>query len=147
MDFLEGTVDTVGVVLIGLAKQTSWLETGHEQDTVASGNSTFLYAVWVVKVRHPFATLSAERVDQLVADFEADLKQMSISPAEAGSRRGKLGFARSSLFGRYGSAVRALLACRQYAQSSTEWMSPALSSALRWFQRHNVATSDVKCHL
>ena len=76
-----------------------------------------------------------------MADIDGDLMADYLSPARAGSRRGSLGWARSFLFGRYGSAILVPLRRRQYEAARTGWLSPSIIAALHRFRRallHNL---------
>ena len=58
-----------------------------------------------------------------------------MTSSQAASLRGRLSWARSFLFGRYGSAALVPLRIRQYDEVGTTKMSNAMESALVWFRQ------------
>ena len=80
------------------------------------------------------ATLPPQKVSAILDEILDILKRNTLTPAHASKLRGKLGFAQSLLFGRFGRAMLKPLAERQY--STTRKRAPLttnLRAALEWW--------------
>ena len=82
----------------------------------------------------PHATLPEDRVQALVRDLDDVLATRKLSSSSAASLRGRLGWARSFLFGRYGAAALAPLRARQYDPRGQVKLTTSLEAALCWFR-------------
>ena len=82
----------------------------------------------------PHAELPPSRRQELIALCEFHLATGHISPAQAASLRGKLGFARSLFWGRYGAAALRPLKVRQEARCRAD-LPDTLRACLLWWTR------------
>ena len=106
-----------------------------QKTPLPSGAVRLLGAIIHLNVPRPFASLPSDKVENLITDIDVVLLKRSMTNAEAASYRGRLGWARSFLFGRYGSAALVPLRCRQYSDKADVRLSPAIEEALLWFRR------------
>ena len=93
-----------------------------------------LGALLCLQIPRPFASLPADKVSSLISDIDGVLAKRFLSGASAASLRGRLGWARTCLFGRYGSAALAPLRDRQYFDQGVG-ITPAIEAALQFFRR------------
>ena len=79
------------------------------------------------------ATLPKRKAKDLMRSLRTTLQRGTLSPAAAAKLRGRLGWAQSLLFGRFGRAMLAPFTNRQYAKGSGRLpLSAELSEALPW---------------
>ena len=121
---------------VWLHKQVGW-RLDPEKSPLPAGVWKLLGAELSVDVPRPVARLPDQKATALICDIDYYLQCCRLPAAEAGSLRGRLGWARSFLFGRYGSAALVPLRRRQFDGSGRTGMPASLSAALRWF-RHAV---------
>ena len=83
--------------------------------------------------RHVSASLTEKRKTDYVALLKNILRRNSLSPEAAAKIRGKLGFAQSLMFGKYGRAILHEFSARQYSsmKGPTFPLSPALVETIQ----------------
>ena len=81
------------------------------------------------------ASLAEKRKTDYTALLKNILRRNSLSPAAAAKIRGKLGFAQSLMFGKYGRALLHEFSARRYSsmRGPTFPLSPALAEAIQWW--------------
>ena len=80
------------------------------------------------------ATLPRKKRNELIHDLRQILMKGALSPAAAGKIRGRLGWAQSLLFGRFGRAHPAPFTARQYSKSNGRVpISTELREVLTWW--------------
>jgi len=87
-----------------------------------------------VGVPRPFASLPEDKVAALLEDIDVYL-QTGVSSNDAASLRGRAGWSRSFLWGRYGSAILVPLRKLQYKHLSGRIRLPSIESSLRCLRR------------
>ena len=70
---------------------------------------------------------------EICADLAKALQRRTLTPAEAGKLRGRLGFAQSFMFGKFGRALLAPFTCRQYMLGNATALDVDLSDVLPWW--------------
>ena len=79
------------------------------------------------------AVLATRRV--ALADELVRAEQHGLLPGQAGKLRGKLGFAQTQLFGRFGRVSLAALAERLCARGAPRALCPALQAVVAWWRQ------------
>ena len=91
---------------------------------------TLLGAMITLADHYVEATPPARKAKDLVRDLRHVLQRGNLSPAQAAKLRGRLGWARSLLFGRFGRAHLAPFSARQYANIAGKGRCPMASPQL-----------------
>ena len=78
-------------------------------------------------------SLPERKRQTIAAELATVLQRRRLSPADAGKLRGRLGFAQSFLFGKFGRAHLGPFTARQYAIGNATALNPDLFEVLPWW--------------
>ena len=105
------------------------------KETPPSNNLILLGAAINIHNDHIEASLPLKKRNDLSHDIREVLRRDQLSPAQAAKLRGRLGWAQSLLFGRFGRAHLAPLTERQYSlnPSSRQALNSDIRCTLQWW--------------
>ena len=78
-------------------------------------------------------SLPEKKKGELIADLARILQLRKLSPADAGKMRGRLGFAQSFMYVKFGRALLSPFTSRQYSRAHTTALDVDLSDVLPWW--------------
>ena len=83
----------------------------------------------------------------ITAELASVLQRRKLTPADAGKLRGRLGFAQSFIFGKFGRAHLAPLTARQHAIGPVRALNPDLFEVLPWWinMLHSATPRRLSC--